>query len=312
MVNHPFANRTIIRPKPYELTMEPAEESSIEALGLEESISAAAQILWDLDVNRLTPGDDYIINVQSGKKPYQTEDLADDPLFTEVDESAFRRPTYSTFIALLDNYVSQTGETEEVTPTEEAENYAFLNAIMQTGPMQYCHKYCVANKEDIPSDPDEFIQLLYKIWFGLYKRSRGGGHDSSGFEHVFAGEIKNEKVSGFHNWIYFYLEEMQGNVNYKGYIKPRGRGSAETNDDDHILTLQFEWYGVEKFVGTSFIGVSPEFEIALYTMCFLVGEEENIIEIDTGADVFKLKNKTYTYANDKIGTSYVEALEHYD
>jgi poly(U)-specific endoribonuclease len=265
-----------------------------------------------LDVNRLTPGDDYVVNVQSGKKPYQTEDLADDPLFTEVKERVFRRPTYSTFMALLDNYVSETGVTEEVTSTEEEENYAFLNAIMQTAPMQYCHKYCCANKEDIPSDPDEFIELLYGIWFGLYKRSRGGRPDSSGFEHVFVGEIKNDKVSGFHNWVYFYLEELKGNVNYKGYIKPRGRENAETNEDDHVLTLQFEWHGVEKFVGTSFIGVSPEFEMALYTMCFIVGEEENVLDIDMVTDVFKLKCKVYTYAEDKIGTSFVEALEHYD
>jgi len=34
------------------------------------SISDAAQYLWDLDVNRLTPNEDYNINVQSVKKAY--------------------------------------------------------------------------------------------------------------------------------------------------------------------------------------------------------------------------------------------------
>ncbi len=55
-------------------------------------------------------------------------------------------------------------------------------------------------------------------------------------------QVKNGQVSGFHNWIMFYLEERKGDVDYRGYIKPRSRRStAETNDDDHVLTLQFSW-----------------------------------------------------------------------
>jgi poly(U)-specific endoribonuclease len=182
---------------------------------------------------------------------------------------------------------------------------------MQTAPMQFCHKYCVAKGKDVPRDPSEFKKLLHKIWFDMYRRGGRGG-DSSGFEHVFVGEIKNGKVSGFHNWVYFYMEELKGNVDYRGYIKPKSHNSARTNGDDQVLTLQFKWNGVLKNVGTSFIGVSPEFEIALYTMCFLVGEEENILDLDTGSDQFKLNCKVFTMARDKIGTSFVEAMEHED
>lgn len=290
------------RPKPYELKVE---------MPVDISISEAAQHLWDLDVNRLTPNQDYKVNVQGGKKPYWKEDNADDPLFEFVDRSAFRRPTYKAFIELLDNYSAEVGVEESVSYEERKENYRFLNTIMQTAPMQFCHSYCVANGEDVPEDPKEFIDLLNRIWFRLYSRGNGG-RDSSGFEHVFVGEIKNEKVSGFHNWIYFYSEERKGNVDYRGYIKPKSYSDAPTNDDDQVLTLQFEWNGVLKNVGTSFIGVSPEFEFALYTMCFLAGEEENILDLDTGTDKFQLNCKVFTMARDKIGTSYVEALEHED
>mmetsp|Transcript_20566 Transcript_20566/g.23292 ORF Transcript_20566/g.23292 Transcript_20566/m.23292 type:complete len:483 (+) Transcript_20566:139-1587(+) len=304
---------TCMEPKPFVLKVKPPASINVGEIGMEEGISKAAQYLWDLDVNRLTPDEDYVINVQKGKKPFWKEDKAEDPLFTSVDSSAFLRSTYKAFIALLDNYTAETGTTEYVSRAEKQEIWTFLRAIMQSGPMQFCHKYCVANGSDIPVDSEEFMKLLYRIWFQLYTKDHSGdGHDSSGFEHVFVGEIKNGKVSGFHNWIYFYLQERKGNVDYKGYIKPRNHSNTATNDDDHVLTLQFTWHGIEKTVGTSFIGVSPEFEMALYTMCFLVGGQENIIDLNTGTDVFKLNCKIYRFARDKIGTSFVEAMEHFD
>jgi len=294
-----------LTPKPYTLNVQPFD--------MKEDIREATQHLWDLDVNRATANRDYRIAVQGGKKPYQKQDEATDPLFTYVDTKLlFRRPTYRTFIALMDNYTAQTGVSEQVTTTEKNENWAFLRAIMQTGPMQFCHKYCCANDRKVPTDVGEFTKLLHRIWFELYYRERGGRPDSSGFEHVFVGEIRDGKVSGFHNWIRFYMEERKGNVDYKGYIKPRSRDNAQTNGDDNILTLQFTWNGYEKFVGTNFVGVSPEFEMALYTMCFLVGKDVNSVGLNTGTDYFELEVKVHTMAKDKIGTSYVEAVGHYE
>jgi len=300
-------------PKPFELAEEVTSSISVEAIGLDASIEQAVQHLWDLDVNRLKPGEDYIINVQSGKSPYNAGDEAREPLFIMVDKKAFNRPTYKHFLTLMDNYISKTGTAENISDTERSEIRSFLLAIMQTGPMQFCHKYCHAQKpEEVPEDKDGFMKLLHGIWFELYSRTRGGRPDSSGFEHVFVGEVKDDKVSGFHNWINLYMEEKKGTLDYKGYIKPRSHNDSETNSDDHILTLQFDWNGVEKSVGTSFIGVSPEFEMALYTTCFLMGQEDNKVSLDTGGDVFDLNVKCYTMARGKVGTSYPEALSHYE
>jgi len=303
VVVHAFES-SCLKPKEYHLKLAPAFD-------LDVNLSDAIQNMWDLDVNRLTPNTDYRINVQGGKKPYWKEDSASDPLFTFVDRNALKRPTYRTFMALLDNYEAETGQAETITRGERSENWAFLKAIMQTAPMQFCHKYLYKKKpSEIPSDATSFMKLLHKIWFELYRRETR--NDSSGFEHVFVGEVKNGSVTGFHNWIQFYLEEKRGKVDYRGYIKPRCRSEAQTNSDDHVLTLQFSWEGVEKFVGTSFIGVSPEFEVAVYTTCFLLGEEENEVVLNTGSDEFELKIKCYTMARDKIGTSFPEATAHYD
>jgi len=272
-----------LKPKEYHLHL-------AESVDLSMGLEAAVQHLWNLDANRLDPHEDYVINVQSGKKPYWKEDAAEDPLFTSVDRNVWKRPTYRAFHALLDNYSAEVGVEETVSNTERREISDFLNAILQTAPMQFCHQYCHAKDPDnIPSDLSGFKALLHKVWFEMYRRSRGGRLDSSGFEHVFIGEARDGDVTGFHNWIQFYLEEQRGKLDYRGYLKPKSKGDAHHNSNDHLLTLQFNWAGVEKFAGTFFVGVSPEFEMALYSMCFLIGEEENEVELDTGDDVFGLR-----------------------
>ena len=76
--------------------------------------------------------DDYISAHSTGTKTYHRRDNAPDPLFSWVDEAVLRRPTYHTFIKLLDNYEAGTGQAEVVTREEKRENWAFINACMTT------------------------------------------------------------------------------------------------------------------------------------------------------------------------------------
>lgn len=110
------------------------------------------------------------------------------------------------------------------------------------------------------------------------------------------GEIKGGKVSGFHNWIQFYLLEKRGQLNYyshsfngpvsihntdfnmKIYTLPCGAPlqfpflsftcSQWTSYPD-ALGMQFMWEGYFKQVGSAIIGCSPEFDFALYSLCYI-------------------------------------------
>ena len=58
---------------------------------------------------------------------------------------------------------------------------------------------------------------------------------SSGFEHVFIGEIKNGAVSGFHNWFHWYMLEKAGELNYLGYWE-----TAEFGTDMEVKKWNFK------------------------------------------------------------------------
>jgi poly(U)-specific endoribonuclease len=43
-------------------------------------------------------------------------------------------------------------------------------------------------------------------------------------------------------------------------VKPKA-GRDATDNDDHLISIQFAWKGEEKSVSSMFIGTSPEFEL---------------------------------------------------
>ena len=64
------------------------------------------------------------------------------------------------------------------------------------------------------------------------------------FNH-FTGEVKNGKVIGFHNWLYFLLEEQKGNLNYYGFSKHFDFGQ-DGRYRGGILKSTFKWHGHKK------------------------------------------------------------------
>lgn len=278
--------------------------------GTNQELSDVLNELWKLDVNRMKPGKDYKINLQ-GKAGFVSEgnnnarDCARAPLFSYVNESKLKSiDTYAYFINLLDNYEMSTGVAEQVTKDELQENNLFLDAVLKTEVMKCAHRYLV-RKGRAQSDPAQFKRQIYDIWFKLYRRDKSGGEDSCGFEHVFVGETKHGKeIMGLHNWIQFYHQEKNNHVDYKGY---KARNNKDTPDeDDHVLNLQFSWNGLVKPVSSCFIGISPEFEVALFTIIFLLSDER-VTNVKVKVDEYLLEIVVYRFGK-SIGTSYPKMI----
>ncbi|XP_061533508.1 uridylate-specific endoribonuclease C [Phycodurus eques] len=255
-------------------------------LALNQELSNLFNELWRLDTNRMTPGVDYNISVQ-GRAGFVSQgsqvvlDHASLPLFSNVNEIKMRNTTtIFRLLKLLDNYERSTGVAERVTAEEQTETNLFLDAVLETEVMKHAHRYLV-RKGQSSSNLRHFKSQLHLIWFHLYHRQRNTGPDSCGFEHVFVGEIKSSReITGFHNWIQFYMQEKGRVLDYKGY---KAREHDLPDEDDHVVSLQFSWHSVLKPVGSSFIGTSPEFEMALFTVLFLMNTERSttvLVNID--------------------------------
>ncbi|KAG5273454.1 hypothetical protein AALO_G00151470 [Alosa alosa] len=274
-----------------------------------QDLSNILNELWKLDKNRLSPGTDYTIDLQ-GKAGYVTQgstyarDYAAKPLFSSVDEDKLNSiTTYARFIKLLDNYEMATGTAEMVTTEEVTENNEFLDAILETEVMKRAHTYLVG-KGQARASLKQFKTDLYEIWFRVYHRDRNGGADSSGFEHVFVGESKfGREIMGLHNWVQYYLQEKHKHLDYKGY-------KASYNDlpdsDDHVLNTQFSWHGLIKPVGSAFVGVSPEFEVAIFTILFLTSTTKSSTAV-VNLDEYQLELVVYRHGR-SIGTAYPKLL----
>lgn len=265
--------------------------------------------LWKLDVNRLKAGTDYKISLQ-GKAGYvdpgstSAVDHASSPLFSQVDETKLSSiTTYAHFMKLLDNYERSTGVAERVTADEVTENNAFLDAILDTSVMKRAHRYLV-DKGKSRSNLRQFKNQLHNMWFRLYHRDRNGGEDSSGFEHVFVGETKfGREIMGLHNWVQLYLQEKEKLLDYKGY---KAKNKDLPDEDDHVLNVQFSWHGLVKPVASAFIGVSPEFEMAIFTILFLTSTEKTTTAV-VNLDQYQLEMVVHRHGR-SIGTAYPKLL----
>ena len=80
--------------------------------------------------------------------------------------------SFAAFIALLDNYERETGVPETVTEEEKRENWRFTDLVLKSDCMKEAYKF-LKSKKRASSDFNEFRWDFYKMWFYLYRRTRG-------------------------------------------------------------------------------------------------------------------------------------------
>jgi len=181
------------------------------------------------------------------------------PKLLHVPDSVLQGPTISALRTLQADYHPDVGIPEHFTQKHFVKQTQFLDAVMKTEIMKITDQYLL--QKDYIKKPLQ--EVLEEIWFTIYSRSNKGPLSSSGFEHSFCGEIRQKTVLGFHNWVHFYDEQEEGNLEYDGQMKTVNLGR-----EADLIRLRFRWHRARKPVGGMFIGTSPELEMAVYTICF--------------------------------------------
>ncbi len=82
--------------------------------------------------------------------------------------------------------------------------------------------------------------------------------------------------------------------------------SMQPHKDDHVLNVQFSWHGLVKPVASAFVGVSPEFEIAIFTILFLSSTEKTTTAV-VNLDEYQLEMVVHRHGR-SIGTAYPKLL----
>jgi len=232
-------------------------------------INLMAEKLWSLDRSKFISNKDYRLNLQNRIDIHSKSDEAPYPLFDYVNESKFKIPTYKYFIRVLKLFSRDLGVKEEHSEYKSQQINNFISSLCDTNVFIYLY-YFLRSKNIIDNFID-FPMYIYNLWFKNY--SKITEDDSCTFEHIFIGEINAGKVYGFHNWIQFYNEEKIGKINYFGYV------SKIKDVYPYIINAKFTWDNNYKMGSTIMIGTSIEFEIALYTICSILSENNKQINI---------------------------------
>jgi poly(U)-specific endoribonuclease len=208
--------------------------------------------------------------------------------------------TIENLISLYNDFNPNTAVEEMFTPAKPLEQLYLSSSIMDTRLMKAVINFLIA-KNFVPRET-VFQRKFYTMWFDTYQRSENAAMDSSsGFEHVFLGEIDPEEGAiGFHNWLYLMNEDSERNISYNGYIK-----YLELNEKASVILINFKWRDNCKPQSSMFLGTTPEFEFALYTLCWFT-RPNRLCPVLLGGKRFSVQTyvKVNHYGDKLVSTAY--------
>ncbi|XP_076821708.1 uridylate-specific endoribonuclease A-like [Clavelina lepadiformis] len=209
--------------------------------------------------------------------------------FIHVDNTKFNHAIYDTFRPLLNNYNRNTGRQEIMTNQKKKQISQFLDTFIN-GPVG-SRLFNFLKLKGKVSCRGNFKNALYNKWFALYSRSRNV-LDSSGFEHVFVGEVKSTRneVIGFHNWVQYYLQENGGRIQFVNHLRQSLRS---------LHSLKFKWHNALKRCSGFAVGVSPAYDLAIFTLCHIAKPGNKCtVSYPNNNGIFKETDvQTYTWEN---------------
>jgi len=214
------------------------------------------------------------------------EGTNDTKLFTKVVIPQHKLHTYELCTRLFNNYCLSPTQHEINTLEEDTEVHELVASIIDTKPMRIVQKWISDRTGQFLSDY-AFYNLLMKIWFTQYTQS--SGKDLSAFEHVIVGEQKRGKVSGYHFWYKYYLDDSNELLD-KDTIDYKGLAGSNINQNilvPEVSTLSYSWDAYDydnhayrplfKKIGGFFNGCSIEGLMALGTVRFMNGAPKEAV-----------------------------------
>ncbi|KRY15828.1 Poly(U)-specific endoribonuclease -like protein [Trichinella patagoniensis] len=203
------------------------------------------------------------LNLQRRYSQDSTSSL--DQLFGEVPADVKLRPSVAAFVELFEHFIPETGKEEIISKRKSKTIDNFINAVVESSVMKMFMQFLRSKNITEASSENEFKKYLRTIWFQLYPR-KNHVLDSCAFEHTFLGEIYKKKVMGMHNWIRMaYLQETE-KAQYNGYYSLIA---------DKYLSISFTWNKATKHKSGFLLRTSPEYEMALYTMCYIFRNKQD-------------------------------------
>ncbi|KRZ71893.1 Poly(U)-specific endoribonuclease -like protein, partial [Trichinella papuae] len=186
-------------------------------------------------------------------------------LFGQVPADVKLRPSVAAFVELFEHFIPETGKKEIISEGKSKTINNFIDAVVESNVMKMLMQFLRNKNVSEASSENDFKKYLQTIWFQMYSR-KNNVLDSCAFEHTFLGEIYKKKVMGMHNWIRMAYLEKTGKAQYNGYY------SMIT---DKYLSISFTWKKATKHKSGFLLGTSPEYEMALYTMCYIFRNEQD-------------------------------------
>ena len=268
------------------------------------------QEIWNADQSQ--NGIEAILDTETGSKEQGyvkvnsgLEESTDQALkiLTEVYIPPEKTKTYDLCKKLFNNYTLAEPMPEFDTPQERQEVHDFVNAIIETKPMEVARQYIEYETASTVSR-ERWYNTIIEMWFRRF--SSGGDPELSGFEHVVVGEQEKSKVQGYHFWWKYYLDDGFASQVDDGIAIPTPPGL----DNDRIkyhgskqkegqlqfpesVTISYRWYAPDylkkalrplfKKIGGFFVGCSVEGLMALGTVRAHKGVRSPQIAVIEGA-----------------------------